>query len=993
MKNKFLSIIFLITPIFSSVVFWEPEIPIPGGEISIYYNTIEGALSNETDPVYIHLGYNGWIEVEDYEMTSTTLEEEGTWWKFIYEIPEDASTIDFVFTDLNNNWDNNGGFGIDWHISLNYHWSPFNPGPNDNISIMLENVTMQGQIGWILNDGNGFKIPHENYWPEGSEIFEDLLLSPLEFSDNNLSIELGPFDEGVEIPTSIKFKILWEDGTWDAGSNGQVMLYDIYFNYDTEGDLGEVIFTNPPQNTSVTGPVLISCEGDAENVEFWITGELIGEDNSSPYEVIWEPESSNFGNQIVAARIVNENGLISYSFLNFNLLYSVVNEPVPEGTDDGVTIIGNNVRIALYAPNKDYISIKGTWNTEFPNGEIMKLSGDTLWWYETELTNGSYSFQYNINGEKLIADPWSKNVKWENSAGTESSDYTEAHTVFMVGEAPYSWTDESFEIHDIKDVIIYEIHIGDFGDNGNISGTYEQLTSKIEQGYFSDLGVTTLELMPVNEFEGGWSWGYNPTFYMAPESSYGSPSDLKNLINTAHNHGLSVVLDVVYNHLWGSSPLFQLYQPEGNYNYQDHNYDDCPYFHNQESEWGYKLQHWHNMDGRNYRAWKYVKDALYHWVNEYHFDGFRFDVTWGIGWGGTENGSSFYAHQLRLLNPNLILIAEEDNAMQVNNSDFDSCWDFSFHHEVYDNIMGYSSNMDYLGSLLNPYTQGYYDLNGPVTYTTSHDEQRIVYEAQSYLDLSLQDAYKLSKLGISLLMTSPGTPMLYHGEEFGQNTPRELNPQRLQWENMSTSDGYDLYNFYKNIIHMRNNNAVFKEGDYETLLSNNNNSILVFKRQLVDEVAIMMFNFGDNSHTINVDAADNSTWFEFISQSSINIIDYFVEEIPPKSVRIFTNYEISQLKIDEIPSDIALMQNYPNPFNGSTIIEINLQKSEFISLDVYNVTGKFVENIFKGIAQSGKSEFTWQPNELSNSGFSSGIYLLNLKSDNKVITKKVMYLK
>ena len=100
MKINILSILFLLSPIFSSVVFWEPEIPIPGGEISIYYNTIEGALPNDTDPAYIHLGYNGWLEVEDYEMVSVELEEEGAWWEFIYQIPEDASTIDFVFTDL-----------------------------------------------------------------------------------------------------------------------------------------------------------------------------------------------------------------------------------------------------------------------------------------------------------------------------------------------------------------------------------------------------------------------------------------------------------------------------------------------------------------------------------------------------------------------------------------------------------------------------------------------------------------------------------------------------------------------------------------------------------------------------------------------------------------------------------------------------------------------------------------------------------------------------
>ena len=118
MKINILSILFLLSPIFSSVVFWEPEIPIPGQEITVYYNTIDGALPNNTFPAYIHLGYNGWQDTEDYAMSYEPSIGVG-WWKYTYDIPEDAETIDFVFTDLNDNWDNNGGIGIDWHISLN----------------------------------------------------------------------------------------------------------------------------------------------------------------------------------------------------------------------------------------------------------------------------------------------------------------------------------------------------------------------------------------------------------------------------------------------------------------------------------------------------------------------------------------------------------------------------------------------------------------------------------------------------------------------------------------------------------------------------------------------------------------------------------------------------------------------------------------------------------------------------------------------------------
>ena len=107
-----------------------------------------------------------------------------------------------------------------------------------------------------------------------------------------------------------------------------------------------------------------------------------------------------------------------------------------------------------------------------------------------------------------------------------------------------------------------------------------------------------------------------------------------------------IIVDVIFNHLWGSSPLFQLYHPLDNYDWEDHDFENCPYFDNAESQWGYKLQHWHNVNGRDYRGWKYVLDALMHWVQEYRIDGYRFDYVDGIGWGNQNDGAAYYVNEL-----------------------------------------------------------------------------------------------------------------------------------------------------------------------------------------------------------------------------------------------------------------------------------------------------------------------------------------------------------
>ncbi len=881
-----------------NVVFWEPEIPLPGGDITIYYNTIEGALPDETSPVFIHLGYNGWQDTDDYEM-SYAPDIGNAWWKYIYSIPQDAETIDFVFTDLAGNWDNNGGMGLDWHINLGYYWSPFSPNPNDTVSIFLNNVDQGGHIAWTVDAGMGHELPIEEYWPNDSFVEDEYLFSPLiENGESSYTVELGPFLNGNQIINSIKFKIRWDDGSWDEGSNGQIMYYDIYLDYTPAEDDPYVFFISPTpdEGAEVNGPVSFSVVGSAEYVEFWINGILIETDSSSPYQVTWYPEENVFGEMTGIVRAVGGNGRVTYLFRNFYLLYTIVNEPVPEGTNDGVNIDGNSVIIALYAPYKDYVAIKASWNLQFSDGELMKISGDTLWWYQIELPDGDYSYQYNLDGEKLIADPWSKDVTWLDPSGQwESGDYNHAKTVFSVGAPEFGWTDQNFNRPEQKDVIIYEMHIGDFNGDQVNTGTFSEVTQKIEVGYFNDLGVNTIELMPVNECQGDWSWGYNPSFYMAPESSYGTPNDLKELVNSAHAHGISVIFDVVFNHLWGPSPLFQLYQPLNNWDYEDHNYAQCPYFHNEESQWGYKLQHWHEADGRQYRAWKHISDVLLSYVYDYHADGFRFDVTAGIGWGGDENGSSFYADLLDDIDPSFILVAEEDNPYQINNSDFDAGWDWSYHHAIFNNLMGYSSNMWEIQNHLQWWSQNWSEHTQPCNYTVSHDETRIIYEALTYANMNLEEAYKKSKLGAAALFTGTGTPMIYHGQEFGQNSPVSLDPQPLQWGNLDIPLGADLYNYYKGLLWLRNNWEVIRGENLEIIYLDNSQKIVGIKRHddILGQTVYCVLNFNNFDQTISdLPFPYGGVWYEFIQDTQLetdsgSFSNYF---IPASSARIYTNY-------------------------------------------------------------------------------------------------------
>ena len=193
-----------------------------------------------------------------------------------------------------------------------------------------------------------------------------------------------------------------------------------------------VFFILPSEGSFVNGSTQLITTGTANRVEYWAGGEIISESNTGPPFIgSWTPDQNLFGLTTLYAIAYGDNNRISISPINLEVPVSVINQNPSQPCNDGLTINGDDIKICLYAPGKDYVSIKGSWNSQFPNGEIMNLSGDTLWWYETVLEDGIYEYQYNLEGEKYIADPWSENVEWKDPfTGDESANFQHAKTIF-----------------------------------------------------------------------------------------------------------------------------------------------------------------------------------------------------------------------------------------------------------------------------------------------------------------------------------------------------------------------------------------------------------------------------------------------------------------------------------------------------------------------------------------------------------------------------------
>src|SRR6202167_1742269 len=261
-----------------------------------------------------------------------------------------------------------------------------------------------------------------------------------------------------------------------------------------------------------------------------------------------------------------------------------------ECRDDG------NTRFRLWAPTAKRVEV----NIEEKSRVIqIPLESRADGWFEllTEAAKTGTRYSFRINGEQLVPDPASRFQPFDVHQPSE-----------VIDPNAFDWRDDNWRGRPWEEAVLYELHIGTFTPLGTFAGVRDRID------YLADLGVTAIELMPVSDFPGKRNWGYDGVFPFAPDSTYGRPEDLKELVQHAHGRGLMVVLDVVYNH----------FGPEGNYlnSYAPQFFTD-----RHKTPWGNGI----NFDGKESRVVRdfFINNALY-WLTEYHFDGLRLDAVHAI---------------------------------------------------------------------------------------------------------------------------------------------------------------------------------------------------------------------------------------------------------------------------------------------------------------------------------------------------------------------------
>ncbi len=433
----------------------------------------------------------------------------------------------------------------------------------------------------------------------------------------------------------------------------------------------------------------------------------------------------------------------------------------------GATSLGEGrCKFRVWAPMHQRVEVR----IVSPQERIISLEKGEFGYHVgiAERVNPGDRYLYRLNGQRERPDPASR-FQPEG-----------VHGPSQVVDPHFPWEDDTWLGLPLHDYVIYELHVGTFTSEGTFGGVISHLDE------LKDLGITSVELMPVAQFPGGRNWGYDGVYPFAVQNSYGGPEGLKRLVNECHGRGLAVVLDVIYNHLG----------PEGNYLW-----DFGPYFTDRyKTLWGSSI----NFDGPHSDEVRhfFIQNALY-WVTEFHVDALRLDAVHAIldfsAQPFLEELSSTVHDEAKRLNRRASLIAESAlndtrviRPRELGGYDLDAQWNDDFHHALHTLLTGertgYYQDFGEIQDLARAFREGYVYSGQYSSYrqrrhgNPSRDipAHKFVVFAQNHDQvgnrvqgdrLSQLVCLERMKLAAGVVLFSPFIPLIFMGEEYGETAP------------------------------------------------------------------------------------------------------------------------------------------------------------------------------------------------------------------------------
>lgn len=537
----------------------------------------------------------------------------------------------------------------------------------------------------------------------------------------------------------------------------------------------------------------------------------------------------------------------------------------------GATEQGNGeVAFAVWAPGKESVHLIGDFNGWNRAADRMHRTDSDLWVCTKALKPGRYRYQFLIDGQLVICDPYARAVEHPGPGQVPQA-------VLEIGKPPFAWKNDSWQRPPFCDLVIYELHIADFTP----AATFRGVTDRLD--YLRGLGINAIELLPVTEGDSETDWGYKPVNYFATRCRYGTSDDLKQLVDEAHGRGIAILLDVVFSHTSHEHPFNRMYP-----------YEKSPWY--GEGIGGANEFGLPTFDHRRPVVQAFFKDVQDYWLQEFHVDGFRYDYAINVGVDG-DKGLPFLARQARIVRPHAYLVAEylPEDPKHVGAVEFDAAWHvrscyalkalvMQGEYRIYD-----GRNFEETIQALDPQHEDYEKASHMINYIESHDEERLVLELRQ-AGLPGDPARRRLALAATILFTAPGVPLVYHGQEFGETAPLSKNERNpLRWELLSTEGGQGLFNHYQRLCQLRREHPALRDEGYNLDASHNDDRWMVFHRwNDAGDVVVVAANFSDDARTVPVVFPERGRWHEVFRGRNLDVHqdrqDY---ELEPNSAAIF----------------------------------------------------------------------------------------------------------
>lgn len=630
---------------------------------------------------------------------------------------------------------------------------------------------------------------------------------------------------------------------------------------------------------------------------------------------------STTGNQVVKLTATDGNTTVETSF-TFLLSGAVEVADLPAGAaKDGVTFIngGKSAILSLYAPFKQYVYAIGDFNDwQTGTAYFMKKTPDgNRWWVQLDNLDATkeYAYQFLVDGKLKIADPYTEKVlDPQFDGGIPSFSYPYITPVYPTGkttgivsvlqgnQTAFSWKNRNFKRPEKNDLVIYELHLRDFLKNAN----YNTLRDTLD--YISKLHVNAIELMPINEFEGNSSWGYNPSFYFAPDKYYGTKTALQQFIDECHGRGIAVIMDMVLNHSFGQSPMVQLYfdaasgKPASN----------SPWF-NVTPTHPYNVGYDFNHESLATKS--FVRNVLKFWMDTYKIDGFRFDLSKGFtqkNSGTTDAAVSLwsaydasrvaiwkdYNSFIKASDPNNFYVILEHFAADAEEKELSEqgmmLWN-NVNSSFNQATMGYQDNSDFSRAFFS--THGFTGSENLITYMESHDEERLMFKnlaygnsAGSYNIKDLSTALKRQEMAAAFFFSIPGPKMFWQFGELGYDVSIDqggrTGEKPLHWDYLDQSARWPLRAAYSTFINYKRTNSIFKTGTPQYSL---NGLVKYLKLTDTENTVVVVGNFDVQNQSVSIDFGQSGQWYDWPTGATINLTgSTYTKTLAPGEYHIYS---------------------------------------------------------------------------------------------------------